>query len=367
MANSRKNCDEERAFGILDSLPGLIWTVLPDGRIDFANASWLEYTGCGADEAYGLEWRTVVHPEDLPGLLKCWKSVLASGEPREMEARLRRFDGEYRQFLFRVNPLRGASGQVVKWCGINLDIEDRKRNEEALPASEIDVRRIVNSIPGLVCTMSPTGEVEHPNRQVLEYFGKSPEELKNWALTDTVHADDLPRVIAAFANSIATGDPYDIEHRCRSADGVYRWFHVRALPVRNAENRIAGWSVLLIDIDDRKRAEDAVRANECNLTQIVNTIPVLAWTARTDGSAEFFNQHYLDYAGLTAGEAKDWGWTAAVHPDDLNKLPRDWQNILASGAPGESAARMRCRDGVYRWFLFRVSPLRDEAGRIVKW
>lgn len=367
MTSSRKESNSDLTSGIVETLPGLVWTAFPDGRFDFVNGQWCEYTGFTADKACGLGWQTAVHPEDLPQLFERWRLILISGEPDEWEARLRRRDGKYRWFLFRANPLRDKAGQIVKLCGINFNIEARRRDEEALRTSEINLRQIVDSIPGLVCTMSPSGEVEYPNRQILEYFGKTSEELKNWALTDAVHSEDLARVITAFTNSVATGTPYDIEHRCRRADGKYRWFHVRALPVRGADNRVAAWYVLLVDIDDRKRAEDTVRANERNLNQIVNTIPVLAWSARADGSAEFFNRHYLDYVGLSAKQTKDWGWMVAVHPDDLSNLAADWQAILASGALGESEARLRRRDGEYRWFLFRVIPLRDKTGSIVKW
>ena len=124
---------------------------------------------------------------------------------------------------------------------------------------------------------------------------------------------------------------------------------------------------LIIDIDDRKRAEEAAAASKRDLTLIIDTIPSLAWSARPDGSADFFNQHYLDFTGLTAEEAGGWGWTAAVHPDDLNGLAETWQRIIASTTPGEAEARFRRSDGTYRWFLVRASPLRDQTGRIVKW
>jgi PAS domain S-box-containing protein len=117
---------------VVDALPGLVWTALPDGRIDFINQRWCEYTGLSIDEGHGWGWQTVIHHEDLPQLLERWRSTLDSGEPREMEARLRRFDGEYRWFLVRVYPLPDASGQIVKWCGMNTDIEDRKRAEAML-------------------------------------------------------------------------------------------------------------------------------------------------------------------------------------------------------------------------------------------
>lgn len=238
---------------------------------------------------------------------------------------------------------------------------------EALKASETNLRLIIDSIPGMVCTMSAGGVVELLSRQVLEYFGKTPEELIDWQLIDAVHPDDLPRVITAFTHAVTTGDPYDVEHRCRRVDGVYRWFQVRALPVRDTDGHITGWYVVLVDIDDRKRAEDAVRASERDLRFIIDTIPALVWAARPDGSAEFLSRPYLDFVGLSAEEAKDWGWTAALHPDDLGGLAATWQRILASGAPGEAEARMRRADGAYRWLLFRTSPLRDGEGAIVKW
>ena len=118
---------------------------------------------------------------------------------------------------------------------------------------------------------------------------------------------------------------------------------------------------------ERQRAEEALRASERNLGQIINAIPALAWSARPDGSADFFNRHYLDYVGLSAEEAGDWGWTRAVHPDDLAVLLAAWRGTLAAGRGGESEMRLRRADGVYRWFLARVNPLRDETGTIVRW
>jgi PAS domain S-box-containing protein len=238
---------------------------------------------------------------------------------------------------------------------------------EALLENELNSRLILHSIPGLVCTMSPTGEVDRFNPQILEYFGKTPEELKCWATSDAVHQDDVPRVVDAFTHSITTGTPYDIEHRCRRADGVYRWFQVRALPVRDTADQITGWYVLLTDIDDRKRAEDAIRASERNLTQIVNAILALAWSARTDGSAEFFNRHYLDYVGLPAEQVKDWGWMVAVHPHDLDHLRAMLRRMIASDQAAECEGRLRRFDGEYRWFLLRTNPLRDESGKTFKW
>ena len=247
------------------------------------------------------------------------------------------------------------------------DIDERKRAEDALRESERESRLIVDSIPGFIAAFTPGGEVEFVNRPTLEYFGKTLEELKRWGTGGETHPEDLPRVVEVFTRSIVSGDPFEFEVRARRFDGVYRWFQSRGFPLRDTNGHIVRWYNLLIDIDERKRAEEALAASERNLKLTIDTIPALAWSARPDGSAEFFNQHYLDFIGLSAEQASGWGWTAAVHPEDVSGLAATWQRIMASEAPGEAEARLRRYDGDYRWFLFRANPLRDETGTIVKW
>ena len=281
--------------------------------------------------------------------------------------RLRRSDGVYLWFQNNGFPLRDGDGHIVRWCVLLTDIDERKRAEDALRESERESRLIVDSIPGFIAAFTPGGEVEFVNRPVLEYFGKTMEELKRWGTGGATHPEDLPRMVELFTRSIASGDPFEWEIRARRFDGVYRWFQSRGFPLRDTNGHIVRWYNLLIDIDERKRAEEALVASERNLKLLIDTIPAPAWSARPDGSAEFFNQQYLDFMGLSAEQASDWGWTAAVHPEDMNGLAAAWQRIMASEAPGEAEARLRRHDGAYRWFLFRANPLRDESGAIAKW
>ena len=116
-----------------------------------------------------------------------------------------------------------------------------------------------------------------------------------------------------------------------------------------------------------QRQNARLKHSERELQEVIETIPVMAWSAAADGAAEFFNRRWLEFAGISAELAQGWGWTSAVHPDDLNRLADYWREILASGLSGEFEARLRRFDGVYRWFLFRATPVFDSDGKVLKW
>jgi len=165
-----------------------------------------------------------------------------------------------------------VANQVALAVDDALNFDASQQAREALRVSELNFRLVVDSIPGLVNTMTPDGESEFVNRQVVDYFGKSHEELNSWATSDAVHPEDLPRVIGAFTSSIETGQPYDTEHRIRRGDGIYRWFHVRALPLRATDGRIIRWYVLSTDIDKRKQAEDRLQLLLDVTNQVVSNL-----------------------------------------------------------------------------------------------
>jgi PAS domain S-box-containing protein len=367
-AEEAQRATERNLAAIINTIPTTSWTTRPDGYCDFLNHVWLDYAGMTAEQAQGWGWADAIHPEDRKKLMEDWQSCLASGTPVDTEARIRRFDACYRWFLIRGNPLRDESGNILKWYGTCVDIEDRKLGEEALRARELSWRQIVDSIPGLVATMGPMGEVEFLNRQTLEYFGRTNEELKDWSLIGAVHPDDLPGVIAARQKCIETGQIYEVEHRCRRADGIYRWFQVRGLPVRNEEGTITAWYLLLTDIDDRKRAEQKLRQSEQDLRTITDAIRQSIVVLAPDGSTLYANRVALDRTGLTLGEANYHGFfTRVFHPDDADRLLAERQQGLSHGGPFELESRLRQRNGEYRWQLIQYNPLKDEQGQIIRW
>ena len=331
---------------------------------------------CSLEVTYQT-WKKLVYPKDWPLVLGFIKHAQETGEV-SAEFRVVWPDGSIHWLAANGQMFFDDVGQPCRIVGFTGEITPRKlieeellRTKEDLRASEASLRLIVDSIPGLVHTTTAEGKLEFVNRQLLDYFGKTLDELKGWATNDVIHPDDRSHVIAAFTRSIETGQTYDIEQRCRRKDGVYRWFHVRALALRDTEGRIIRWYTLFTDIDERKQAEEALRQDERELRQLIDFLPQLVMVLDADGHLIEANQMVLDYTGHTLKEMRDKGAEGLVdwysHPDDAERLWSECQRGLSSGAPFEIERRARGTDGRYRWFLFRHRPLLDKEGRIARW
>jgi formate hydrogenlyase transcriptional activator len=358
---------EVRLRTIIDTIPVMAWCSLPDGSAEFHNQRWLDYTGLTHEEALGWGWRTAMHPDDSQAAVDDWRDIITSKKPAEGERIIRRFDGEYRRYMFRAEPLMDEQGNVVRWYGAITDIEDRKRAEDSLRSSEQNFRLMVNSVPGLVSTLTSGGEIEFVNNQTLEYLGKPLDELKNWAVSDAVYPDDLPDVIATLRTSIETGQPSDVELRLRRADGLYRWFLLRRLPQCDIQGHIVRWYTLMTDVEDRKQADDKIRRSETELRQILDFAPQYVVVLTPDRARLYANQMMLDYLGLTLEEWRSTDRHEYFYPDDLERVLRETQDKFLGGLPHECEARFRGKDGEYRWFLLRWNPVRDEQGRVTRW
>lgn len=320
---------------VLKALPAMVWIARPDGRVTLINPAWSHYTGLDLDETDGLEWQAVVHPADVSDLLACWQAILASGVSGEMHARIRRHDGQYRRFRIQCSPVHDDCGPVVEWCGVATDIEDISRAEERLQQHRLDFQLVVDSIPVPVAVTSPSGEVEALNRRTLDYFGKTLEELKGWQASDVVHPDDLASTIDKQLDAHQKGDTYNIELRHRRADGVYRWFNVLGLPLRDGEGRILRWFHLLTDIEDRKRAEEALQAAQDKLARSSQAVSLAKLSASI---AHEINQPLA--AVMTNAQACQ-NWLGATPPNVQRAMVSVERIIRSADSVAEVIERIR--------------------------
>jgi PAS domain S-box-containing protein len=338
------------ARSLLDNMPGLLCRISPDGTPELFNQPFLQYLGKTVDEVH--KWRTsdIVHPDDLAHTIDVFGNGISSGQPFDIEYRLHRFDGVYRWFQARVVPVRDGKGRILHWNALVTDIDGRKKAEEALRESEERARLMVDSIDGQIMTATPQGEVEFVNQQVLDYFGKSLEELKDWRSNNAIHPDDFSGALASWTHSVETGDPYQFDERLRRADGTYRWFRVRGRCVQDAEGHIVRWYVLLTDIDEGKRAEAQVEQAYLRLAEaqrLSKTGSFITDLLADDHnwSEETFRIFDFDPATkVTVQMIRDM-----IHPEDL---------------PSFDAMIARAMTGVDVDFIFRILTARGAVKHI---
>jgi PAS domain S-box-containing protein len=242
---------------------------------------------------------------------------------------------------------------------LRTEIAERERAEEQVRRSEDRLRIVIDTIPQQIWSGPPGGSLDFCNAQWRSFTGLTLEELQGEGWQRMLHPDDRERVLNAWRESVASGTPYGQEERHRGADGRYRWFLARGVPLKDSVGNIVRWYGTNTDIEDRKEAEDRLRL-------VIDTLPALVWSKLPDGSADFLNQRFREYTGLSVEEGLGWGWMMnAFHPEDRGE--EEWRAAFAAGEPFEREARLRRADGAYRWFLLRAEPLRDELGKVIKW
>jgi PAS domain S-box-containing protein len=394
---------------VVDAIPTLAWSARSDGSADFFNQRWLDYTGLSTEQAHDWGWTVALHPDDVNGLVDYWRSVLTSGAPGEMEARLRRFDGVYRWFLFRATPSFDNDGEVVKWFGTNTDIEDRKR-AECLLAGE-----------NLVLEMTAKG---NPLEAILEALCRVVEQTASGCLCSVLlfdpSASEIQQAVAPSLpsryNDHFPGIPVDREcgpctQAARSKTQVIvsdvasdtRWDTYGWRTSALTHGLKACWSTVILASNglvlgtfaiywreprrpneqdqkiieqithiaavaiERKRNESALHGSEERFRLIVDTIPGFVFTLSAAGKVELLNRQALEYFGTTIEEWKNSPNFGHVHPDDLPRVMDAYRGWLETGQPQDLELRQRRADGVYRWFQSRALPARDLDGRVTGW
>jgi formate hydrogenlyase transcriptional activator len=248
---------ELRSF--IDRVPALAWSALPDGSLDFFNQRFRDYTGLSSDQLYGSEWKSAVHRDDIQQLETWWQGLRQS-QAGTTEVRLRRFDGEYRWFQITASPVYDEHATLVRWCGINTDINDIKCSEQKLRQVEADLRTITDAIRQSIVVLAPDGTTLYANRVALDHTGVTPGEVNNEGfLVRAFHPEDIDRVRDERRVGLLEGVPFELEMRSLFKNGHYRWQLIQYSPLKDERGQIIRWYATATDIDDRKRTEERLR------------------------------------------------------------------------------------------------------------
>ena len=360
MASSGQGSERLNAQLLVDSIPALIHTARPDGYLDYFNKPWLEYLGVTLDKVAGWDWTAFIHPEDVDGIVAIWRACLETGEVFQYETRVRRANGEYRWMFHRKVPLRDANGNIVKWYGSSLDIEERKAAEEKIREQETELRKLLNLIPHHVCVFGPDGGPIYANQGVQEYFGVDADQLVAESRINFVHPDDREHFLAERKRGLLTGLAHEGEARLLRHDGTFRWFLFRRIPLKDDRGHILRWYGTATDIEDRKRAEEKVRTSEFYLAEGQRLAHMGSWAFDPDGfyywSPELFRMHGLDPAGKPPS-LQDY--LNRVHSQDRESMADLIKRIVAEDSPFDAIKRIVRPSGEVRCIRCVGVPLVD--------
>lgn len=342
--------------------PQVAWTAAPDGRLDRVAERWREWTGAsGLDDTWGLG----LHPDDLDYSTDAWMRSVTTGEPYDVEHRVKRLNGEFRWARSRAFPRRDEAGRIVKWYGSTEDVHERKVAETALRESEAQLRLIADALPVLVSQVDTDERYRFVNRAYTEWFGRSREETlgrtMREVLGDAAHDVLKPRIRAAMA-----GETVRFESLVPYRIGGPRHIEASYIPKFSFDGRtVEGLYVLVADIGERKRQEIARNESEARFRNVADHAPLMMWVTEADGSCSYLNRRWYEFTGQTEADALGFGWLSAVHPDDAARAEEVFRTANARQESFRLEYRLRRQDGVYRWAIDAAAPRFADSGEFL--
>ena len=342
------------------------WDIAND-RISWSESLYRIH-GVGPDwfqETVG-DFSALVHPEDRELVMRSIKEAMETDAPYELEFRAVRPDGEV-IWLFTNAVVLREEGRPVRMLGATMDITERKRGEMALRESEERFRTLAGHAPVGIFQAEPNGDTVFVNDNWCAMAGLTPEQARGKGWLDAVHPEDRDAVADGWAEAVASGQPSTAEFRFLRTDGVVTWLQGNAAPLRDAEDVLHGYIGTVVDITQHKRAEEALRNSERMYRAIGESIDYGIWVADAEGRHIYASESFLQLVGMTQEECAGSGWTAALHPDDIDQTRDAWRQCVRTGLPWDVEHRFRGVDGRWRPVLARGVPVRDDGGKITAW
>ena len=344
---TRQREDDLRFRSLVEVSPQVVWFGDAAGNITYCNPTWYDFTGLTPGDTGGDGWAGAIHPDHRERVLGVWRHAVATEGAYEVEIPFRRAsDGRYRWFLSRGKPVRNAAGVLESWIGVALDIHERKQAEERLQA-------LTELSPAVIWLGNADGSLSYLNDRWYEYTGQTLERAPTLGWTEAIHPEDLPGLLEAWDGARSRGALLDTEARLRRHDGAYRWFLIRAEPMRDEGGKILGWLGSNTDLHDRRQAESDLRKAREQLRLAVAATGTgifdydlltgeLDWDARTRALFGLPPDAAVSYETFLAG----------LHPEDRSWVDATVKATLdpaGDGAYDIAYRTLGLEDGVERW------------------
>ncbi|MEG4107874.1 PAS domain S-box protein [Microcoleus sp. S13_C5] len=355
---------EERYRSLILATSQIAWTADAEGRSPDL-PSWRAYSGQTEAEVIGLGWLDAIHPDDRERTNQVWMEAVQTRSLYDIEYRIRGADGNYRYFQVRGVPILNEDGSLREWVGTCSDIHDRKLAEDAIKQSEERYRSLIAATSQMVWTADAEGRCpDLPSMRA--YTGQTEAEVVGYGWLDAIHPDDLERTNQVWMEAAQTNSLYEIEFRLRGADGNYRYFQARGVPILNEDGSVREWIGTCTDIHDRKQAEDAIKQSEERYRSLTLAISQIVWITDAEGRCQD-TPSMRAYTGQTVEEVVGFGWLDTIHPDDRELTVQVWNEAVQTKSLYEIEYQLRGADGNYRYFQARAVPILNEDGSIREW
>src|ERR1700751_1110136 len=362
---------ERELRDVVNSVPAHVWRTLPEGEVDFVNDRWSQFTGLALDEALGWKWEAVLHPDDRARVVADWQTALKNAKALEYEARVRRADGEYCWWLIRNVPLHDEAGKLIKWYGTAIDIEDRKRADQALRKSEERWRSVFeNSAIGVALT-DLNGRFLVTNHVFQAMVGYTEEELHAVRFLDITH-EDYRQPNWALITELLEGKrrQFQIEKKYRRKDGTLIWVSNNVSLVSGTERVPQFIMALTEDITERKRAEQALRRSEAYLAEAQRLTKTGSWAYNPAAekciywSDEMLRIFGLDPQRRNLPDREEF--LQLMHPDDRDKFNELYERSRIQKTDWNADYRIVLPDGAIKHLHVVHHPVLNESGDLVE-
>ena len=363
--------DSERRFhGIVEQAAVGLAVCDLEGRILEANAAQHELLGYGAGELCDARLDELAHPDDASALVEAFASLSAGTEVScDLETRLLRAGGSPVWVRVIGSVARSGPDQAVLVVVTFVDIDARKQAEEQVVEAELRYRTLVEQLPLVtyIDALDDRSSNVYTSPQLEPILGYSVQEWQADAdlFVRILHPDDRERVLAQIWETNDTGERFESEYRLIARDGRIVWFRDESVVVRDDSGEPAYSQGYLLDITERKAAEEELRESEDRFRSMADHAPALIWTAEPSGAVTFFSSSWLEFTGRTLEEEIGDGWVTCVHQDDLEAAFDRYMEAIRSQREYQVEYRLRRHDGVYRWILDRGGPHYSSDGTLV--
>jgi PAS domain S-box-containing protein len=359
----------EERFRTLKTMmtPG-VWVMTPTGEVISELARWWEeLTGQTSEQYTGYGYLDVVHPADKSSVLEVQQNALRNKVAYQNEFRVRQRNGSYSYVRTQGAPVCDGDGNVREWVGTMVPIDDERRAQEVLQRSEERHRTFMAMTTLAVWVTAPTGEAGSDADLYgwAELTGQTPDQYRGSGWLDALHPDDKLRVSEEWKRALRDGTPIDTEYRVRRRDGTYCWAHNQGVALRNPDGSVREWTGTVVDIDDRRRAEESLRASEEELRANFDLAGVgQVQTDPETGRYVRVNNRFCEMVGYSADELLAMTYFDVAHPED-REAGRNLLHDLLHGKINNFTSDKRYvrKDGSVLWGLATSTLIHDAHGR----